>query len=161
MDLVNDVLDFSKLDAGKVVLERRPLHLAALVREVEAFFAPEACAKGIELVSTCSPDVPELILGDSTRIRQIVANLVANAIKFTPTGGVHIHLGLDGEAPGDARRRRAAACGCGSRSPTPASASTRRGCRSCSSPSSRPTRASAAASAAPAWACRSPTTWRS
>ena len=102
MDLVNDVLDFSKLDAGKVVLERRPLHLAALVREVEAFFAPEAFVKGIELVSTCSPDVPELILGDSTRIRQIVANLVANAIKFTPTGGVHIHLGLDGEAPGDA-----------------------------------------------------------
>jgi len=102
MDLVNDVLDFSKLDAGKVVLERRPLHLAALVREVEAFFAPEACVKGIELVSTCSPDVPELILGDSTRLRQIVANLVANAIKFTPTGGVHIHLGLDGEAAGGA-----------------------------------------------------------
>ena len=101
MDLVNDVLDFSKLDAGKVVLERRPMHLAALVREVEAFFAPEAYVKGIELVSTCSPDVPELILGDSTRIRQIVANLVANAIKFTPSGGVHIHLGLDGEAPGD------------------------------------------------------------
>ena len=102
MDLVNDVLDFSKLDAGKVVLERRPLHLSALIREVEAFFAPEAFVKGIELVSTCSPDVPELILGDSTRIRQIVANLVANAIKFTPTGGVHVHLGLDGEPPGDA-----------------------------------------------------------
>jgi signal transduction histidine kinase len=102
MDLVNDVLDFSKLDAGKVVLERRPLHLAGLVREVEAFFAPEACVKGIELVSTCSPDVPEMILGDSTRIRQILANLVANAIKFTSTGGVHIHLGLDGEAAGEA-----------------------------------------------------------
>ena len=159
MDLVNDVLDFSKLDAGKVVLERRPLHLSALVREIEAFFAPEAFVKGIELVSTCSPDVPELILGDSTRIRQIVANLVANAIKFTATGGVHIHLGLDGEAPGDATPA-IAACGCGSRSPTPASASTRRGCRSCSSPSTRPTRASAAASAAPASACRSPTTWR-
>ena len=99
MELVNDVLDFSKLDAGKVVLERRPLHLAGLVREVEAFFAPQACAKGIELVSTCSPDVPELLLGDGTRIRQIVTNLVGNAIKFTPTGGVHVHLGLEGEAP--------------------------------------------------------------
>jgi signal transduction histidine kinase len=103
--------------------------------------------------------VPELILGDSTRIRQIVANLVANAIKFTPTGGVHIHLGLDGEAPGDAHgdrgmrvRIQIADSGVGidpARLP------------SCSSPSSRPTRASAAASAAPAWACRSPTTWRS
>jgi CheY-like chemotaxis protein len=103
MGLVNDVLDFSKLEAGKVILERRPLHLTALVKEVQAFFAPEAAAKGIELLSTCSPDVPELALGDSTRVRQIVANLVANAIKFTPTGGVHIHLGLDGETPrGDA-----------------------------------------------------------
>ena len=101
MGLVNDVLDFSKLDAGKVVLERRPLHLSALVREVEAFFAHEACAKGIELAATCSPDVPELILGDSMRIRQVLTNLVSNAIKFTPTGGVHIHLGLDGEAPGE------------------------------------------------------------
>ena len=99
MELVNDVLDFSKLDAGKVVLERRPLHLAAMVREVEAFFAPQAVAKGIELVSTCSPDVPELLLGDGTRLRQIVTNLVGNAIKFTPTGGVHVHLGLEGEAP--------------------------------------------------------------
>src|SRR4029079_18388389 len=51
MELVNDVLDFSKLDAGKVVLERRPLHLAALVREVEAFFYPEACVQGIALGS--------------------------------------------------------------------------------------------------------------
>jgi signal transduction histidine kinase/DNA-binding NarL/FixJ family response regulator len=104
MDLVNDVLDAAKLDAGKVVLERRPLNLAALVRDVEAFFAPDACARGIELASTASPDVPELILGDATRIRQVVANLVANAIKFTPAGGVHIHLGLDGEAPGGQAR---------------------------------------------------------
>ena len=102
MGLVNDVLDASRLDAGKVVLEHRPLGLAALVREIEAFFAPEAGQRGIELASTASPDVPELILGDGTRIRQIVTNLVANAIKFTPAGGVHIHLGLDGEAPGEA-----------------------------------------------------------
>jgi len=102
MGLVNDVLDFSKLEAGKLVLERRPLHLAALVREVEAFFTPQACEKGIALDSSCSPDVPELTLGDSTRIRQIVTNLVANAIKFTPTGSVHIHLGLDGETARDA-----------------------------------------------------------
>jgi signal transduction histidine kinase len=105
MELVNDVLDASRLDAGKVVLEHRPLDLAALVREVEAFFAPEAYSRCIELVSTASPDVPELILGDATRIRQVVTNLVGNAIKFTPTGGVHIHLGLDGEAPGAAARR--------------------------------------------------------
>jgi signal transduction histidine kinase len=104
--------------------------------------------------------VPELILGDSMRIRQIVANLVANAIKFTPTGGVHIHLGLDGEAPGDAAgshrgmrvRIQIADSGVGidpARLPF------------LFKPFHQPTRASAAALAAPAWACRSPTTWRS
>ena len=101
MNLVNDVLDFSKLEAGKVVLESRPLRLWSLVQQVEAYFTLQACEKGIELGSSCSPDVPELTLGDGTRIRQIVTNLVANAIKFTPRGSVHIHLGLDGQAPGD------------------------------------------------------------
>jgi signal transduction histidine kinase len=102
MGLVNDVLDFSKLEAGKVVLESRPLDLYALVDQVHAFFAPQACDKGIELGTSCSPDVPQRLLGDDTRIRQIITNLLSNAIKFTPRGSVHIHLGLDGRAARDA-----------------------------------------------------------
>jgi signal transduction histidine kinase/CheY-like chemotaxis protein len=102
MGLVNDVLDFSKLEAGKVVLESRPLDLYSLVAQVQAFFAPQACENGVELGSSCSPDVPKSLLGDGTRIRQIVTNLVSNAIKFTPQGSVHIHLGLDGRADRDA-----------------------------------------------------------
>jgi CheY-like chemotaxis protein len=102
MAFVGDVLDFSKLEAGKVVLESRPLSLAAMVEDVLAYFGPQACEKGIELSSSRSPDVPETMLGDGTRIRQILTNLVSNAIKFTTEGSVHIHLGLDGRAARDA-----------------------------------------------------------
>ncbi len=102
MTLVNEVLDFSKLEAGKVVLESRPLSLSALVEELVAYFSPQACEKGLDLVCTCSPDVPELVLGDDTRLRQIVGNLVSNAIKFTSKGSVHVHLGLEGRAARDA-----------------------------------------------------------
>jgi signal transduction histidine kinase/CheY-like chemotaxis protein len=96
MALVNDVLDFSKLEAGKVTVERHPVRLAALIREAVELFAPQAAEKGLELAASCSPDVPDVLLGDALRIRQIVANLVSNAIKFTPRGSVHVHLGLEG-----------------------------------------------------------------
>jgi signal transduction histidine kinase/ActR/RegA family two-component response regulator len=102
MAFVSDVLDFSKLEAGKVVLESRPLSLAAMVADVLAYFGPQACEKGIELSSSRSPDVPETMLGDGTRIRQVLTNLVSNAIKFTTEGSVHVHLGLDGRAARDA-----------------------------------------------------------
>jgi signal transduction histidine kinase/ActR/RegA family two-component response regulator len=99
---VSDVLDFSKLEAGKVVLESRSLSLAAMIDDVLAYFGPQACEKGIELSSSRSPDVPETMLGDGTRIRQVLTNLVSNAIKFTTEGSVHVHLGLDGRAARDA-----------------------------------------------------------
>ena len=101
MALVNDVLDFSKLEAGKVTVERHPVGLAALVREVVELFALQAAEKGLELATSCSPDVPDVLLGDALRIRQIVTNLVSNAIKFTPRGSVHVHLGLEGRGRAD------------------------------------------------------------
>jgi CheY-like chemotaxis protein len=99
--LVNDVLDFAKLDAGKLALERQPVALRELVFESNELFSVAAFAKGIELSSSCSPDVPEHWLGDPTRLRQIVNNLVGNAVKFTATGGVHIHLSLEAIDPRD------------------------------------------------------------
>ena len=92
--LVNDVLDFAKLEAGKVDLESQPLFLRGLVFESNELFAVQAFNKGLELSSSCAPDVPKTVVGDATRIRQVVNNLVSNAVKFTESGGVHIHLSL-------------------------------------------------------------------
>ncbi|MBV8503791.1 MAG: response regulator [Paucibacter sp.] len=100
--MINDVLDWSKLEAGKVHLEPRPLNLRALVFESNELFAMNAFDKGLELSSSCAADVPRKLLGDPTRIRQIVNNLVSNAVKFTAEGGVHIHLSVDGSDAPDA-----------------------------------------------------------
>jgi signal transduction histidine kinase/CheY-like chemotaxis protein len=99
--LVNDVLDFAKLDAGKVSLEQQPVALHELVFESNELFSVAAFSKGIELSSSCGPEVPEQWLGDPVRLRQIVNNLVGNAVKFTATGGVHIHLSLEPLDPRD------------------------------------------------------------
>ena len=98
--LVNDVLDFAKLESGKLTLESRPVFLRGVLMEANQLFSTQAFAKGIELSSSCNADVPQTFLGDLTRLRQIVNNLVGNAVKFTSKGGVHIHLSLDaGEPP--------------------------------------------------------------
>ena len=100
--LVNDVLDVAKLDAGKVVLESQPVFLRGVVFEANELFSVQAYGKGIELSSSCNPDVPQTFLGDPVRLRQIVNNLVSNAVKFTARGGVHIHLSVEGVDPRDA-----------------------------------------------------------
>jgi two-component system sensor histidine kinase BarA len=93
--LVNDVLDFGKLEAGQLRLERRPLDPRAIVFEANELFSMQAFAKGVELSSSCNPDVPQTVFGDALRLRQIVDNLVSNAVKFTDKGGVHVHLSAD------------------------------------------------------------------
>ncbi len=91
--IINDVLDFSKLEAGKLDIESVPFGPARLVGEVGNLFAAAAKAKAIALDVVCEPDIPELLMGDPVRIRQILSNLVGNAVKFTSVGGVTILLG--------------------------------------------------------------------
>jgi signal transduction histidine kinase len=98
--LVNDVLDFAKLDAGKVRLELQPVFLRGIVFESNELYSMQAFAKGIEISSSCNPDVPQSFLGDPLRLRQVVNNLVSNAVKFTQRGGVHIHLSMDPQEGG-------------------------------------------------------------
>ena len=93
--LVNDILDYSKLEAGKVQLECQPTFLRDIVVEANELFSMQAFGKGIELSSSCNPDVPQVFVGDPVRLRQILCNLVSNAVKFTGRGGVHIHLAID------------------------------------------------------------------
>jgi len=86
--IINDILDFSKIDAGKLTLERVPFAPAALVTEVAALYRARCLAKGIALEVDLPADSPPALLGDPTRLRQILLNLVDNAIKFTARGRV-------------------------------------------------------------------------
>lgn len=98
--LVNDVLDWCKLDAGRVVLADEPLDLHALLLDVSEMFAVQAHAKGLEITASANPDVPARFRGDAQRLRQVLANLAGNAVKFTARGGVHLHLASATDAAG-------------------------------------------------------------
>jgi signal transduction histidine kinase/CheY-like chemotaxis protein/HPt (histidine-containing phosphotransfer) domain-containing protein len=88
LDLVNDVLDFSKIEAGKVELEVVDFDLCDIVESVAGMVAVRAAAKGLELATSIDHELPETFLGDPFRLRQILANLAANAVKFTERGEV-------------------------------------------------------------------------
>jgi CheY-like chemotaxis protein/anti-sigma regulatory factor (Ser/Thr protein kinase) len=90
--VINDLLDYSKIEAGKLELERVEMDLRAHVEEVATTQAVTAAAKRIELVVDVAQDLPERVSGDPGRLRQALANLVANAIKFTAAGEVAIHV---------------------------------------------------------------------
>ncbi len=99
LSVINDVLDFSKIEAGKLTLEQIDLELAPLVEEVSTLFSRQAHDKGIELSCFIHPEVPAIVRGDSTRLRQVLTNLVSNAIKFTERGEVFVGVELAGLEP--------------------------------------------------------------
>ena len=88
LDLIDDVLDFSKIEAGKVEIETIEFHLYEVVENAAAVVATRAAAKGLELASLIDHDMPEAFRGDPFRLRQILTNLAANAVKFTEKGEV-------------------------------------------------------------------------
>jgi signal transduction histidine kinase/CheY-like chemotaxis protein len=90
LGLVNDILDLSKIEAGKLEVERIPMSVEALLTDVVSLFRVRAAAKGLTLVARIEGEIPETILSDPTRIRQIMLNFVSNAIKFTEEGSVTI-----------------------------------------------------------------------
>ncbi len=90
--LINDILDLSKIEAGKMELEIDDFDLRRMVNEVVVLLADNAAAKGLQLVSQCDADVPVVVSGDARRVRQILVNLVSNAVKFTDRGGVAVKV---------------------------------------------------------------------
>jgi PAS domain S-box-containing protein len=88
LTLIDEILDFSKIEADKLHLNCAPLAIDACVESVVELLAPKAHEKGIELAWAVDPTLPQLLLGDEVRVRQIVTNLLGNAIKFTDKGGV-------------------------------------------------------------------------
>jgi two-component system sensor histidine kinase/response regulator len=88
MTIVNDILDFSKVEAGKLELVRVPSGLDALLEEVAELFAPRALAKGLEIVCEIGRSLPDEVVCDPNRLRQVLSNIVGNAVKFTERGEV-------------------------------------------------------------------------
>ena len=88
LSLIEELLDYSKIEAGKVDLEHRPFMLTALIEDITELLAPRAQAKAIEIAAYVDERLPMQVVGDSARLRQVLLNLAGNAIKFTATGGV-------------------------------------------------------------------------
>ncbi|HEY9627957.1 MAG TPA: response regulator [Coleofasciculaceae cyanobacterium] len=98
LTLLNEILDFSKLEAGVMELEILDFDVVACAEEVVDLLAASAHAKRLEIATWVAPEVPTLLRGDVSRLRQVLTNLVSNAIKFTPTGEVVIRISLQSEA---------------------------------------------------------------
>lgn len=90
--IINDILDFSKLDAGKMVIENIPFSLRESIEETLTLLAPAAHKKNIELSINIPQELPDSLVGDTMRIKQIITNLISNAIKFTPQGSVAVDI---------------------------------------------------------------------
>jgi len=95
LKIVNDILDFSKIEAGKLELEIGNIDLAQVVRGTLELLKETAKSKGLELGASVDPDVPPELRGDGGRLRQVLINLIGNALKFTPKGGVKLHISVD------------------------------------------------------------------
>ncbi len=103
LDILNDILDYSKIESGMFVLDVQPFDVAGCVEDAVDVLATIAANKGIELVYYVEPDAPRTALGDGLRVRQILVNLVSNAIKFTEEGGVTVWARQDTAEDGGQR----------------------------------------------------------
>ncbi len=105
LGIINEILDFSKIEAGRLELETIEFNLHELVGDVLSTLAPRAWQKGLELAGRVAPEVPEILDGDPVRLRQVLVNLVGNAIKFTENGEIYVEVRPDPDAGSGARER--------------------------------------------------------
>ncbi|MDN5927781.1 MAG: PAS-domain containing protein [Hyphomicrobiales bacterium] len=104
LTIINDILDFSKIDAGQLVLDPAPFNLVEAIEDVATLVSTRAKEKDLELIVRVDPDLPEMFVGDVGRIRQIITNLMGNAVKFTDTG--HVLVDVNGEIGNGAGKLR-------------------------------------------------------
>ena len=95
LTIIDDILDVSKIDAGRLTLNRTGFQLRDTVEDAVKLLAPRAAEKGLELACRIAPDVPDAVVGDAGRLRQVILNLVGNAIKFTHDGEVMVDVALE------------------------------------------------------------------
>ncbi|MBP6901007.1 MAG: CHASE domain-containing protein [Burkholderiaceae bacterium] len=99
LGLIDDVLDLSRIEAGQMALDEAPFDLAQLLRELQGVLAPQAQEKGLALSLRLAPELPTALVGDASRLRQVLTNLLANAIKFTQQGQVTLDVRSADDAP--------------------------------------------------------------
>ena len=109
LTLLNDILDFSKMEAGKMELDHLSFNLRKSLGEVVKTLAVKAQQKGLEFIFDVSPEVPDTVMGDPARLRQVVVNLVGNSIKFTEKG--EIEVSVQAERSGSREQSYASASG--------------------------------------------------
>ena len=102
LTLINDILDFSKIEAGKLQFESLDFDLLSVIEDVQTVLAVKAQAKGVDLGIFVDPAAPLAVVGDPTRLRQILTNLMDNALKFTPEGSVEVRVRPEAAADGQA-----------------------------------------------------------
>ena len=95
LTVINDILDFSKIEAGKLALLPAPFELRQLMQDTVKTLALRADQKGLELTCAVSPDVPDNLVGDAARLRQVLLNLLGNAVKFTERGDIAVGVGVE------------------------------------------------------------------
>src|SRR6202021_33418 len=103
LSIINDILDFSKIEAGKLDMESVPFEMRESLGETMKALSYRAHQKGLELIYEVQPDVPETLVGDPGRIRQIIVNLVGNSIKFTERGEIFVSVEKESETPDSVR----------------------------------------------------------
>jgi two-component system sensor histidine kinase BarA len=101
LTIINDILDYSKMDAGKLNLDCIPLDIRACIDEAMALIAPSAHKNNIDLIPITAPNVPKTMLGDPLRLKQIISNLISNAVKFTERGYVLVRTEIEQESDKD------------------------------------------------------------
>ncbi|WP_420628578.1 response regulator [Candidatus Leptofilum sp.] len=92
LSIINDILDFSKIEAGKLMLEEQPFYLRACLQDALELIAPNAIEKNLELLYQVDPGLPAMFIGDVSRVRQILVNLINNAVKFTLDGEIVVYV---------------------------------------------------------------------
>lgn len=97
LSLIEEILDFSRIEAGKLDLDDAPFEVATLVEGVVELLAPRAQGKGLEIAAAIGRDVPAVVQGDAVRLRQVLINLVGNAVKFTDEGGIGLDVRRDAD----------------------------------------------------------------
>jgi PAS domain S-box-containing protein len=101
LDLINDVLEMSKIEAGRTIVNETSFDLDRQLQTLEDMWQPKAKAKGLQLIVRKQPEVPQSVFTDERKLRQVLMNLISNAIKFTTTGGISLRVGVGGHDGAD------------------------------------------------------------